>query len=60
MSGDQWHVQKLKEELSKLKELQTHLTKQAVFGGMSAAEAQEYEARQQRIKEINRVLRDQL
>jgi hypothetical protein len=45
-------TQALKEELSKLMELQNQVTKQAVFGGLSHAEAKEYDERQQRIMKI--------
>jgi len=52
MPTDQKDLQALKEELSKLKELQKDVTKLAVFGGLSEAEAEQYDERQQRIMKI--------
>jgi len=43
MLNDQGDFQELKEELTKLRELQNKVTKQAVFGGLSHAEAKEYD-----------------
>ena len=52
MPNDRLDPHELRAELSKLKELQSKVRKQAVFGGMSLAETNEYDARQQRIMEI--------
>jgi len=56
---DHGESQTLKEELSDLRELQNKVTKQAVFGGLSHAEAKEYDERQQRIMKIVTILEGQ-
>jgi uncharacterized protein with von Willebrand factor type A (vWA) domain len=60
MTIDHRDLEPLRVELSQLKELQTKLIKQATFGGMSKAEAEAYDARQQRIMEILAALEGRL
>ncbi len=52
MPNDRLDLHQLKKELSSLRDVQTNITKQAVFGGMSPAEAKDFDARQQRIMQI--------